>query len=186
MLQRNDGKWNSFNYSDKLEVTSSSGRENYYVILHLKVSVLHAFRGEMGLLCVVDKKNYAPNTSQWRERERGVGEGERGKKRRIARLMRGWERGKTERRSGWVGGYGAAATWLQAAKAGEKVWIHGILDVLTWPVEGVRMDWSPRTNWESKNRERWGDGGVEKKKGVRRISMARQRHIWISLPSLRA
>lgn len=37
--------------------------------------------------------------------------------------------------------------------------------------------------------ERGGDGVMEvwrKKKGVRRISMARQRHVWISLPSLQS
>lgn len=70
--------------------------------------------------------------------------------------MWGWRRAKAERRSGWVSG---AATWVQAAGEREKVWIHGILDVLTWPVEGVRMDWPPRTKWESTNereRERWG------------------------------
>lgn len=39
---------------------------------------------------------------------------------------------------------------------------------------------------EEGERERWGDGDVEKKKGVRRISMARRRRVWISLSSLQS
>lgn len=53
-------------------------------------------------------------------------------------------------RAEWVGQWG---WYLCAGGYGEreKVWIHGILDILTWPVEGVRMDWSPRTHWGSSN-----------------------------------
>lgn len=105
------------------------------------------------------KKNYTPNISERRERVEKV----KREKGRIVRLMWGWGRGKTEQMSGWVGG---SVTWVQAAGDPEKLWIHGILDVLTWPVEGVRMDWPPRTNWESKNKREgemgwWRCGGKE-------------------------
>lgn len=90
--------------------------------------------------------------------------------------MWGWRTAKTEWGSGWVSG---GVTWVQVAGEGEKVWIHGILDVLTWPVEGVRMDWSPRTKWEStKGKEgeigRWRFGEEEgSKENINGLTEAR-------------
>lgn len=73
-----------------MEVTSGSGRENYYVILCLKVSILHVFRGEIRAALKTQKKkkqngkkNYTPNISERRERVEKV----KREKGRIVRLM---------------------------------------------------------------------------------------------------
>lgn len=55
------------------------------------------------------------------------------------------------------------------------------------PASGGREDGLATTDQLRKQeQERGRDGVMEEKKGVRRISMARQRHVWISLPSLQS
>lgn len=139
---RNYGKFR-FNCSGKLEVTGGSGRENYYVNPCFLVSIHHAFslEGKQEQRCK-QKELHATHLTAEAERVEKV----RRERERSVRLMWGWRKAKTERRIGWVR---EAVTWVQVAGEWEKVWIHGILDVLTWPVEGVRIDWPQRTNWES-------------------------------------
>lgn len=50
--------------------------------------------------------------------------------------------------------------------------------------DGLATTDRPGGREQGRGRERWSDGGAEGKKGVRRISMAARRHVWISVPSL--
>ena len=131
---------------------------------------------------MADRKNYMANITEWRERvEKVKSEGER-----IARLMCGWRRGKTERMSGWVG---RADPWVQAAGGGRESvnpWDIRCPDLASGGREDGLATKDPLRKQEQERGREGGDGGVEKKKGVRRISMARQRHVWISLPSLQS
>lgn len=93
-------------------------------------------------------------------------------------------------RSGRVvgGRYLGAGSW---GRGGGQRKCESIGYWMSWPGQWRAWGWighhGPTERARTRERAmRWGDGGVEKKKGVRRISIARQRHVWISLPSLQS
>lgn len=85
---------------------------------------------------------------------------------------------------GWRGSYLGAGVW--GGRESVNPWDIRCPDLASGGREDGLATTDQLRKQEQEKRERWGDGGVEKKKGVRRISMARQRHVWISLPSLQS
>lgn len=163
----------SSNCADTLEVRSGGGRENYYVILCLQVSIFHAFslaEGKQEQHCRQKEFDAKHLTAKRKERAENVRRGEK----RIIRVMEGWRR-----RSGGVGGVewgpGGGARSLGAHGWGGRESVNSLDIRCPDLASGGREDGLATKDQLRKHGgegELWGDGGLERKKGARRISMA--------------
>lgn len=168
----------SSNCADALEVRSGGGRENYYVILCLQVSIFHALRlaeGKQEQHCR-QKELDAKHLTAKRKGAGGEREESRGENYKSDGGLEETGRRREEGREevvGWGPGRGAGSLGARGRGGRESV---NSLDIRCPDLaSGGREDGlatKDRLRKHGGEGELWGDGGLERKKGARRISMA--------------